>query len=375
MNRPLFNRVLFFFALLLSTALPALAGHEGGNGGTIIVDGTTYKLSDLEFTADPGQNFALDDDIHGAVQKFADALHALDAYIMPEYGGKDLFFDDVIFGKLVEYRFVGKVPSDCLEVLSYAGAAVGCAQGSLTYIIPKTFSSLSLTEKAELMIEIRLAGDPKISTSDLASWRLALRTLLIKRAGPVGNGVIQLSDPELAALDLFAVQVGLTKRFVQGGGVISFNPIHPLTKLSLNHVVIDAFSKIDLGQYSWPEPTEYSLILDDVQIIHSTLVSSVISIQRSLIIGSKVTSVGPISLSDANIQESSFPSGTTLQVAGFRSLNSVVVGFLKGTFFDFEGATVTTNGVTGNHIRACGIYQVYQEVKGDNLVLGACSAK
>jgi len=154
------KKVHYLLALLLSAHVSSvrasviLKGGETGNGGTIIIDGDTYRLSDLDFIATPSNPLTLD-------QALIDTITANKAVLN---GGAYLtkFGDDFIakvLNPLIEYRFVGTLPTECAQTES----GVGCAQGSITFLVAKQFEALSLEEKAETILEARagaMTNDP-----------------------------------------------------------------------------------------------------------------------------------------------------------------------------------------------------------------------
>lgn len=341
------------------------SGHETGNGGTVIIDGETYKLADLSFKALPDLGYGLDDTLISAIQVDEGYLTSLGYVDSNTTYYMDFPYPTSVLDPLNEYHFVGKVPSDCTPVLASTGNPIGCSEGSLTYIVPKYFAPLSLTEKAHLIAEMRMPKD---------SRRLQLLFGKVAQAYSSDQSFIFFTDDELATLN-----PDHQVTFVQGGGRI------------LWFLIDDHFYNRD-----WPSQDDLkTIVMDSKSVIlgsslkanHLTMVNSQVdafnytgALVDSVIVNSKIH--GDISLRRANIQESQIKSeDIKSSIDGFTAFNSTLdLGPTTSTSVNVDSSVLTINKLTGNGVKICSYRrnpapfgEPNLSVTADSQVLGDCS--
>jgi hypothetical protein len=373
------------FAALTLAPLCWGSGHETGNGGTVIVDGQTYYLSDLEFTALPSKQITLDDDLIAAINSDAAAINTV-LLSSPTTINFMSFFSNTVLNPLNEYRFVSTLPSLCPPVATPAGVQVGCAQGSLTFIIPKVFTSLTLEEKAELLIEIRLEAFNALLPSQLdlvlSAFKSALSTY--KSSSEGGSTILWLSDDDLTTLNLFARTFAPKNPsiIVQGGGRIRLD--QATLSIDLKGLLLDMNSSIELLGTSFHA--------NHVELVHSLITTTDFSGDQVLMINSTIT-LGEVHLSGANIQESTVYAPTNysgqpvpgkpgvMDVQNFTSRNAVVsqLALLQGSSITLnkissDGYYATFGGeIKGNDVTLCNI-SLRGNYDGDHQKQGDCNA-
>jgi hypothetical protein len=216
-NRNFISVVLGFMILVgcEASASPQQrrAGHETGNGGTVLVDGTEYKLADLHFKAAPHDRYRMDDELVGLLGKIKKEVNDIWGvqFVSPQ---KD-FFNEEVFSSLVEYRFVSRLPGGCSFIPDEnlpAGLPridLGCTQGSLTYLLPAEFSRLTLLQKALLIIHERLhtfaPNEPYEIKASIVSALYVLMTRYVAKIEAEEFSSTLLPE-DLAVLNLFPVR-------------------------------------------------------------------------------------------------------------------------------------------------------------------------
>lgn len=158
---------LFVIAFLMMASFSAFAtkGSEGGNGGSVVIDGKTYQIADLHFVPQEFGQYQFDPELKAKLKSFHDLLykHFFGTQVALQQDGASIeLFDREIFNPLVEYRLVSKLPSDCSFIpqenlpLVKSTVAVACTKGKLTFILPDYFSKLDLQQKALLIVHERM---------------------------------------------------------------------------------------------------------------------------------------------------------------------------------------------------------------------------
>jgi hypothetical protein len=299
------------------------------------------------------------------------------------------FFTDTVLNPLNEYRFVSTLPSLCPPVSDAAGVAVGCAQGSLTYIVPKVFTSLTIDEKADLLIEIRLQSFPSLDDTKLQIARTGFRTTLAayKTAAQTGTSLLWWSDQDLASINQFLAEFPGSSLFVavQGGGHIIFDKATPAVNFNtdLKTVLLDTASSIELKGTAFHA--------DHVELIHSTIKTFDFSGDQVLMIDSSFE-MQSVHLKNANVQESNFTgfvqsSGYPpnpehqgiIDVTDFNALHSVSpeVTLIQGSSITFKNLYSNYGSgleeVKGTDIQLCNL-NAYGNYDGDHLHKGDCNA-
>jgi len=135
-------------------------GDKEGNGGTIVFNGKTYELADLHFERTEFKQLKMTLKLRRTISFFVGRLES-SAFLTLEKEGKS-FESDYIFNPTISYKFVEKLPSNCLFIseenlptnMNFSEA--GCTQGSTTYIQAEEFRKLNLAQKALLIIHERL---------------------------------------------------------------------------------------------------------------------------------------------------------------------------------------------------------------------------
>lgn len=144
-------------AALLADNTELKGGSSGTRGGgTIVVDGTTYRLADLYFKPLPYAGYTFDQPIEEVlddVKLISDKLRL---------GLEENFLKVHVYNPLVEYRFVAALPESCQFIPNenlpggLKKLNVGCTEGYITYLIPGLFLKLSAQERALLILHERL---------------------------------------------------------------------------------------------------------------------------------------------------------------------------------------------------------------------------
>jgi hypothetical protein len=158
--------VAFILANGLAMA-PAFAtkGTEGGNGGSVVIDGKTYQIADLHFVPQDFGQFQFDSELKTKLKSFQELLdkHFFGTTIaLDQERGSIELFDREVFNPLIEYRLVSKLPSDCTFIpaenlpLVTSAVPIACTKGKLTFILPDYFSKLDLQQQALLIVHERM---------------------------------------------------------------------------------------------------------------------------------------------------------------------------------------------------------------------------
>src|SRR5262245_17055084 len=102
------KQLVLFFSILCS---PLAFAHQVGNGGSILVDGQRYSLADLHFEPLPFESYTFDNSIRKEINGLDQTLSYLGLEMRNAQNRS--FFEDFVFNNLIEYRFVGSLPSGC----------------------------------------------------------------------------------------------------------------------------------------------------------------------------------------------------------------------------------------------------------------------
>ena len=187
--------------------------HKVGNGGSLVVDGQTYDLADLHFKPNSFASYTFDTVIENEMYKLKSLLNRLNLRL--EHSGGDEFFNNYIFNELIEYRFVGRLPSDCQfmtrENLPAALAVedMACTKGYVTYLIPSYFLKLNVIQQTLLLIHERLQFFAPEQPYDLKTEIIRAFDLLLTRydlAAQAGSQQDIFSDDEVALLNRLSIR-------------------------------------------------------------------------------------------------------------------------------------------------------------------------
>jgi hypothetical protein len=187
--------------------------HQVGNGGSITVDGHSYELADLHFKPNSFASYTFDKVIEKELSKLGAILRRLNLTL--QHSSADQFFDDYIYNELIEYRFVGHLPSDCqymtrenlpsdLKVLDIA-----CTKGYVTYIIPSYFKKLNVTQQTLLLVHERLQFFAPEQPYDIKTEVIRAFDLLLTRYYSAAQSASEkeiFSDDEVFLLNRLSVR-------------------------------------------------------------------------------------------------------------------------------------------------------------------------
>ncbi|MCM2279052.1 MAG: hypothetical protein NDJ89_13335 [Oligoflexia bacterium] len=152
-------------ALILgaSASSACAAGGETQNGGSVIIDGSTYQLADLKFRPLEHELWQMDEKLVAELQQMFSLLRDIGIRMFRASGYRfGSLLQDEVFGPTVEYRLVSKLPAGCAfipsENLPYGTLVepVGCTRGSITYLLPAALARLDLEQTALLILHERL---------------------------------------------------------------------------------------------------------------------------------------------------------------------------------------------------------------------------